>query len=144
MATLAEVGSKLRDVYAVNIQRNATVAVRQVAVAVSEAVILATPVDTGKARSNWQVGINEDNLNVLVPYFPGRFLGLGETANASAAINAAKQTLAKTQPGDVVFVFNNTPYINILNTGYSQQAPGNYIQKAVLAGISVIKQPRIL
>jgi hypothetical protein len=115
-------------------------------------LIDATPVDTGRARSNWRAVAGPGSLgrtptNTLAPYAPGRKLGLSETANASAA-KAAVAKAIQTAANDILAVrglkgragkapptariFNNTSYIGMLNyAGSSPQAPPLFVESAL-------------
>jgi hypothetical protein len=109
-------------------------------------VVRATPVDTGRARSNWQVGIGTivaDNLEPYLPYEKGTG-SFAETENAQAAIEAGDEVLNGYKRGDI-FISNDvenprygTKYIDHLNSGSSTQAGSNFVNVAVLAGINEI------
>lgn len=113
-------------------------------------VVLGTPVDTGKHRSNWRVGIDRRPGGVIQPYAPGRKLGIAERSNATATIAAAEVQIAKIRPGRGrkvdfnVFVVNNAPVIGKLNAGQisTQQTPG-WINAALLTALSKIRTMRI-
>ncbi len=113
-----------------NFDRNANNLRRSVAMEMIQEVVLATPVDTGVARSNWRVTVNSAPTGVIGAYSPGQKLGRGETANANAAIAAGIVSIMGSKSTDVLYFTNNVPYIQILNTGYSKQAPSNFISKA--------------
>ena len=112
--------------------------------AMGASVIRSTPVDTGRARSNWRVGIGQAPGKVIAPYSPGHKLGIGETANADAAIAKIKSTLAnpRRKPHNI-YLKNNVHYIGKLNRGHSSQAPSQYVQKAVRAGIMSLHGTKI-
>ncbi len=92
--------------------------VRQMAIAVDRKLVLRTPVDTGRARSNWLVGINS------------RVSGTTAPATQGAALSAARARITASKPGDSIFISNNLPYIGRLNAGASRQAPPNYVEDA--------------
>ena len=94
-------------------------AVQKVALAIDQAVVLATPVDTGRARSNWQVSLIVPILSTREPYAPGRSLGLSESANARAAIGQAKAIIPARKPEQEIHITNNLHYISDLNRGDS-------------------------
>lgn len=80
-------------------------------------VQISTPVDTGRARSNWFITINapSDAVN------PEGHYGVGNIAvNMPQGLNI---TIA-----DTVYITNNTPYIVALNNGHSRQAPKRFVQ----------------
>lgn len=105
--------------------------VRKVAFIADQNVVLATPVDTGRARSNWIVSVSSPVNESIQPYKPGLGLGVGEVANASAATDQALAALAGRRNGQDIYIQNNLVYIERLNQGHSQQAPANFVQTAV-------------
>lgn len=118
------------------IETNASKLKRKVAVQVDGAVVLATPVDTGRARANWQVELNN------VP--DGTLPEPNSAAEGTrAALDNAKSTIARAQPGDTIVIVNNLPYIQRLNDGWSAQAPANYVEKAVLVGAQAVKGAKL-
>ena len=110
-------------------ERKLNEATVQVALVVIEAVAKATPVDTTKAMSNWQLKADY-NETVLPPYSPGH---KGDTSASSlkAVIRQARGFL-RTYKGGEIKLFNNAPYIKRLNEGYSKQAPAGFIEISVL------------
>ena len=80
-------------------------------------VIKDTPVDTGRARGNWQTSLgspkdSEINRNGSGP-------ALAEVASESA----------KFCMGKVIYLANNLPYIYRLEFGWSQQQPGGMVRR---------------
>lgn len=94
-------------------------------------VVFMTPVDTGRARGNWQVSIGEPASSI--PFNPGRnrkgrFVSSsklsGEQA-ASFAIQAGEQVVAQIPPFSLVWISNNVEYILVLEFGLFDPAnPG--------------------
>ena len=118
---------------------------RKVAIAVDREAIFSTPVDTGNARSNWIITIGTPTSKERKPFFPGARLGLNENANGQAALNAGLAALAKpVGPGVEIYIQNNVPYIETLNSGSSAQAPAQFVQIALMNGLQVVKQSLIL
>jgi len=112
--------------------------VRKTAVVIDQAVVFATPVDTGRARSNWRVALGIAPDGVIAPYSPGEGLGVGEAANAQRAISQALSVISQRREGQDVFIANNLPYIQPLNEGSSAQAPAGFVQMSVqLAAVEV-------
>ncbi len=108
-------------------------------------VVIHTPVDTGRARSNWVGSLNAPFVGTIGAYAPhiklrsaartlqaGRF---NETANAGAAI---RQSLTAATPFNLrfhhsIYLTNNVWYIGGLNSGAVptlQVAPG-FVQSGV-------------
>ena len=106
--------------------------VRKVALAVDTAVVIGTPVDTGRARANWQVGLGSAPDGTLpAPSSPEEGL-----ANA---LSAGQVTIGAYKGGTIIHITNNLPYIEALNNGHSSQAPAGYVEKAVAAGVDTIR-----
>jgi hypothetical protein len=118
--------------------------VKKVALTADQTVVLATPVDTGRARSNWITTINSPNSGTIDPYSPGDKLGIGETANAQAAMDQAKAVVATRMRGQSIHITNNLEYIGELNRGTSKQAPSNFVGKAVLAAVNAIRSTKVI
>ncbi len=126
--------------------QNADRMVRRVALAVDAAVVLATPVDTGRARANWQVEVNRPITATREPYVPGTG-GSAGSANAQAAIEQGKSAVARYRGGLLdasVHITNNLPYIGRLNEGSSAQAPAAFVEKAVAVGVQAVLSSRLL
>lgn len=117
--------------------------IKKVVVAVDEAVVDETPVDTGRARSNWRVSVGAPTTEVISPYAPGRHLGKAEVGNAAAAKAQAREAVSVRAPGQDVYLCNSTPYIGLLNAGHSGQAAPLFVQRAVLRGLEVIRSIRL-
>jgi hypothetical protein len=117
-----------------NVEKNGNLLKRRVALAVDTTVVLATPVDTGRARSNWVARLGQPATDVREAYAPGTS-GSSGAANAQAAIDQAKGEIDKSAPEEAIHITNNLPYIGRLNDGWSAQAPAGYVPKAVLTGI---------
>lgn len=100
-----------------------------------------TPVDTGKARSNWIVSLGSALIAIRAPFSPfasrhkhGAGGSLGETRNQAGVVWAASAVLGANKTSQDVYIANNLPYIQRLNEGWSDQAPAGFIQAAVLTG----------
>lgn len=124
-----------------NITKNAPRAVGTVVTAIGPVVVYGTPVDTSRARVNWQPAIGHVPTGVLFPYPdkpPAPDYGGREAVRAIVAT-------AKAYPGgSYIAVVNNAPYIQKLNNGWSAQAPAAFVQQAVMVGIRSLNGFRIL
>lgn len=134
---LNQFGDKIKRV-AVDVPKNADEIVRKVALAADQTIVMATPVDTGRARANWQVGIGN------APSGTVDYAG-GAGGSISYAIGAAKSvvTTYKGQPGGIWLV-NNLPYIQRLNEGWSAQAPAKFVEQAIDTAVSAIKESKVI
>lgn len=125
-----------------NVSLNADQIVRKCALAVDGAVVISTPVDTGRARSNWQVEVNQPKTNEIPPYSPGKEGSTGGP-NARAAIEQGKAAIARYKGGSAdaaLYLTNNLAYIGKLNDGSSAQAPAGFVEKATMVGINAIRR----
>jgi hypothetical protein len=135
-AIVADLGIFARRIRALGdrIEDNTHDAVRRTALAINQAVVLATPVDTGRARANWQVGIGEPELGATEDTDPGG----GETvARNNLVISGSK-------PEAEIHLTNNLPYIEALNEGSSSQAPAGFVEEAVAVGAAAAAQVRVV
>lgn len=139
---LRSFGRRMR-VVAQDVVDGTSVIVRKCALAVDAAVVLGTPVDTGRARSNWQVELDQPAQGTIDAYAPGKE-GSTKGPNAQAAIAQGQQVVAAYKPGQVIHITNNLAYIGRLNEGHSAQAPAGFVEAAVLAGVAQIRGARIL
>jgi hypothetical protein len=128
---------------AANVPREANRVKRQVALAVDQAVVVGTPVDTGTARSNWIVSLGEAVDNVIEPYAPTSKGGVNETANARAAMAQGEKEIRQSKPEEAIHITNNVDYIEPLNQGHSAQAPAMFVESAVDAGVQAARNARI-
>ena len=111
---------------------NATDLVRRVALTVDSELVYSTPVDTGRARSNWQVEIDRPASGTVDP------------VPAAVALERAAATVQRSMPGSTIHITNNLPYIGRLNEGWSAQAPAGYVETAVLAGALRVRGAKLL
>lgn len=117
---------------------------REVALIADRELVLETPVDTGRARSNWIVSLQAPVLAEREPYAPGEGLGKSERANAQAAIEQGISRITVAMPGQTIFISNNVSYIGRLNDGWSAQAPSGFVQGAVMRAVGSVRGARIL
>lgn len=124
------------------VAQNAPQAVKQVAEAVGHAVVYGTPVDTSRARMNWQSSVGTPLTGVLLP-FPAAPSTPGEGPRvALASLSAATGAYSSQQGG--IWIVNNLDYIGALNDGWSSQAPADFVAQAVLAGVRAVQNVRLL
>jgi hypothetical protein len=119
--------------------------VRMAFLKIDQAVVLATPVDKGTARSNWLPGFDNPVSGQREAFVPGTGGSTGG-ANAQAAMNAAKE-LADGYDGDQhksLHLTNNLPYIARLNEGSSTQAPELFVETAVGTAVGSVRGAKVL
>jgi len=130
---------------------------KQVVQAVIEDLVMSTPVDTGSALSNWIVSLGEPATDIIPPYSPspkGRTVNgvwthsadpsLTRAANAPQVIEAAIQILQAKQAGVPIYISNNVTYIGYLNEGSSSQAPGGFVDRAMVIAQEIVDRSNIL
>ena len=120
---------------------NLTKTVRRVAITADAALVLGTPVDTGRARSNWIVALGAPASQVIEPYSPGK-AGSTEGANTQAALDQGESVITDYVAGQdmEIHITNNLPYIQRLNDGYSAQAPANFVETAVMEAVAAARR----
>lgn len=128
---LARLSRRLQN-HSATIRRTSDLLMKQAAIKVITEVVHRTPVDTGMARSNWKITVDQPFTEILPPYSPGHRLGRGETRNAGLALLQAGRDVRKHKHGKTIFITNNVPYIETLNTGSSAQAPANFVVHGIM------------
>jgi hypothetical protein len=128
--------------HARSVERNAVNAVKDVATAVGPPVVYGTPVDTSRARANWQGSVGQPATGVLFPFpqtppteHSGGIIGL-------RSIDEAARNYRGHQNG--IYIVNNLVYIGALNDGHSTQAPANFVQSAVLTAVRKVRSVRLI
>ena len=109
--------------------------VRRAAVAADGALILTTPVDTGRARGNWNVSVGRVDTRVREINFPDQNGALSE---------GQAQLQAWRLGGGIIFIANSLPYILPLENGSSAKAPNGMMQHALLAARQQVAAGRLL
>jgi len=104
-------------------------------IAVSQTVILSTPVDTGRARNNWFLSLDRPLLNPTEETDISGF----------ARIDSNNTKVKSRKPGSgSVYITNNVHYIGLLNAGSSSQAPAGFVEKGVLVGLKAAGVGKVL
>jgi len=91
--------------------------IRKATIELFSAVIKGTPVDTGRARANWQCTIGSPHTEEVQK----------TDKEGSSSIADVKATVPS-KSGQVVWLANNVPYIQKLEYGSSQQAPAGMVR----------------
>lgn len=105
--------------------------VQRLALNVTALLIKDTPVDTGWARANWVPSIGTPRSRTAgsrAAAEDGR-IDLGPQSSGQLAVAGGYRL------GPAIFISNNVPYINELNSGSSRQAPAAFVQSAILRAI---------
>lgn len=144
MASLNEFSRRM-VVRAGRISGNTTRLVRRTALAVDAVLVSETPVDTGRAKSNWLVSLNTSLRESAEAYVPGHD-GQTAAANEQAALDQAEAVISHYTSGlgMSIHITNNLPYIGELNNGSSHQAPAGFVEDGIAEAVRVINSSRII
>lgn len=84
-------------------------------------LVMLTPVDTGRAKGNWFVGLNKS------------VRATEEDRRQSTALSDGLNVIggAKAMKYPEIVLSNNLPYIESLNNGTSDQAPKKFIETEI-------------
>lgn len=86
---------------------------RKIIIDLDSAVVLSTPVDTGRARGNWFPSLTS----------PSNAVGDSVDKSGGNALGRIDGVAGSADVGDVAWLTNNLPYILVLENGSSKQAP---------------------
>lgn len=94
---------------------------RRIGLKILRALTVVSPVDTGRFKANWVVGIKK------------RVFATTEETDKGGGPTFAKgeKRLARKRLGEKIHISNNLPYAGLLNDGHSGQAPANFVQAAI-------------
>lgn len=96
--------------FALDVRGESDKVVRTATLELFSGIIRSTPVDTGRARGNWQTSVGQPQGGTL------------ERTGMDAALAEVQATVPE-GAGQLVYLSNNLPYIERLENGWSQQAP---------------------
>lgn len=98
--------------------------VKRAALVGDRALVFTTPVDTGRAQTNWVASIGS----------PTELVGSDGFGSASAAVANASSVINTWKLGQgPIFLANSVPYIVRLDEGWSAQAPKGMTTAAIQA-----------
>jgi len=140
MATSTNFGTFSRRLFLIGdvFEKNTELAIRRAAIAADQAIVLATPVDTGRARANWLVAVGSPSSDSFE--FDG-----GEAAATNQALEQGRGAIDAFKLGrGAIFITNNLPYIQRLEDGWSQKAPDGMIEAGLSAARRQLTNARIL
>jgi hypothetical protein len=109
-ASLAEFNRKVNDVTTKLPDEKASIVVKKLLFAGLNGLVNKTPVDTGRARGNWQVTIGS----------PAE--GENKSGDPIARGGEVIEKIERIGSG-LFYISNNVPYIEALENGHSDQAP---------------------
>lgn len=91
----------------------ANLAKRKLALEVLDGVVRRSPVDTGRFRGNWMVSLDHASEETRQ----------GTDKDGAATFAAGQAVIDQAQPGQDIYGSNNLPYAEVLELGWSKQAP---------------------
>lgn len=102
--------------------------IRKIALLLLRAIVLRTPVKTGRARANWQVTINTPDIETLPDNVTDK--------SGGSAISKGNQVIGilrgmSFEQIEKIFISNNVEYIIDLEDGSSTQAPAGMVVLSV-------------
>lgn len=98
--------------------------VRAVALIIDAQLVDRTPIDTGRAQSNWLPSLNIPEVRIVEP---------GQKVSITPVLRSFNIE-------DTIYISNNLLYIKKLNSGSSIQAPdGGFVEDAIQVGKNAIK-----
>lgn len=97
--------------------------VKKVATEALRRVVNKTPVDTGRARSNWMTA-----LNTIPSETVELTADLSREQASAVSINRGLDVIDSAQPFTTISIANNLPYIGVLEYGGSKQAPEGMVR----------------
>lgn len=103
---------------------------REIVMEIARAVIMSSPVDTGRFRGNWQLGVDR---------VPAGTIDFTDPTGAMTTAVIAEGTIAL-RAGDVAYIVNNLPYAIELEYGHSQQAPQGMVRITLERFQSIVRQ----
>lgn len=109
------------DEFVKNIPKEAIAFQKKIVLEALRKLVMRTPVDTGRAKGNWQVSIGDPLIGKL------------ETLDKEGQETVAKglAAIADLPPYQVVWISNNLDYIELLEDGRSKQAPNGMLKLTV-------------
>lgn len=125
-----------------NVQKNADKKKRLAALIIGSELTMETPIDEGRARSNWQASTGTPIDATIPAYAPGKKGSTG-AENARAAMSQQQSAINQSKPEEAIYIVNNLPYIKPLNEGHSPQVRPGFVERAVQRGIEAGAKIRI-
>jgi len=115
------------------IETNVNTLMKQIATGIDQTVVMATPVDTGRARANWTVTLNT------------RTKTSHERTDFEQVLVESKAVIDQYgSHTNAIYITNNLAYIGKLNEGSSAQAPAGFVEIALHEAIDAIDGAHIV
>lgn len=110
---------------------------RKLAFEAFQGCVQKSPVDTGRFRSNWRIGINK--VDKSFTWVPPKTAPKGQSPVTGVETALALGKISKAGWGDFIAITNNLPYGPKLENGWSRQAPAGMMKltfEEVKAGLA--------
>ena len=101
--------------WADDVPKKVSIAVRWISLELFKRIVYNTPVDTGRARGNWQVGVDSAPTSSLLTVDKAGGITVSQGRQIINQFDAERNTS--------IFLVNNLVYIVPLEDGHSKQAP---------------------
>jgi hypothetical protein len=112
--------------------------VKKIALELLRAIVMGTPVDSGRARGNWQLtigspaaGEKDRKIAPGVPVMSGAAAAQSPGVAGDVEVEALTRLRAYSN-FENIYLTNNLPYIVFLEEGHSDQAPLGFAELAVI------------
>jgi len=104
------------------VRDKAELVVRRVGLDLYTNLLMKSPVDTGRFRGNWNVGVGSIDAGTTAAPDPG----------GTVSIGTAAQKLQGAPLAGVIYFTNSLPYAKPLEYGHSKQAPQGMVRLTVV------------
>ncbi len=127
------------------VQPGADEAVRAAGRGVATELVESTPIDTGRAISNWDAKVGKVTSMVFREAAVPGYKGSTRQGTIAEALARMFRNINRYKAGEgkSLHIFNAAPYIRRLNEGWSKQAPAGFIEAAIQRGRAAIRNVRI-
>ena len=115
---LSQFNRELKDFGVKVVPERALALQKRIALDLLSRIVFRTPVDTGRARGNWQTALGESSGTAIEAFDKA---GTATISAGASIVNAAK-------PFGVISLFNNVDYINSLEGGSSKRFPEGMVR----------------
>ncbi|MDH3579974.1 MAG: HK97 gp10 family phage protein [Hyphomicrobiales bacterium] len=92
-------------------------------------VVLKSPVDTGRFRGNWNVGVSNMDLSTSE----------NTDASGGTTISSGTSAIMGASAYEVIWLTNNLPYAQALENRHSKQAPAGVVAPTFAELESIVK-----
>jgi hypothetical protein len=105
------------------------VVVKKAVLDIARSVIRKSPVDTGRFKGNWQLGVNSSPSGERDANDSS---ALGTARDSGPAMAQVIEKLPAQPLGNSYYITNNLPYAQALEDGHSQQAPQGMVERTLI------------